>query len=55
VVKFAYADRKLKKDIKGDLKVEAIGLKAEILLGLSWILRLFENIGKAGAKDEAKK
>ena len=56
MVKFAYADRELKKDIKGDLKLEVIALKSEILLELSRMeLRLSGNIGKAGAKDEAKK
>ena len=38
------------------VKVEAIGLKSEILLELSRMeLRLSGNIGKAGAKDEAKR
>ena len=36
--------------------MEAIGLKLEILLELSRMeLRLSGNIGKAGAKDEAKR
>ena len=67
--------QRAEKDIKGDLKVEAIGLKSEILPKLSRMvkveaiglkseillelsrmeLRLSGNIGKAGAKDEAKR